>query len=200
MLCVEVGHNDAIRALSMHRSRIKLARLSIATLAVLALLAAIFLRPVRDDDMAPTLTRGDFVLLMWLEPEVGDVVSLRDPLDPRRWTLRRVLAGEGVEVSFKGNTPILDGIAPRQVEMYRDSKGAILKEADSYLLSTGPTANYYDIPPETVPPGKLWLAADHRDVPLDSRFWGPVGRERLERVAVLRLGLPDGWRKIAELP
>jgi hypothetical protein len=60
----------------------------------LALGAALATRVARvpDDEMAPSLFAGDWVVLAPGTPTAGEVVALVDPLDPSRWTLRRVEA------------------------------------------------------------------------------------------------------------
>ena len=175
-------------------------RIAIAIASSLLVLLVLGLRPVRDDEMAYTLRPGDWVLLLPLTPQVGDVVRLTDPLDPQRSILRRIMALGGARVAFRGATPTLDGMPLRHLEMFRDPSRLVVLEDDRALLTMGGEVVLGDVPPSEVASDAVYLAADHRDTALDSRHWGPVPQTSLGWVVALRLGRPGPWQRVLEVP
>jgi signal peptidase I len=65
-----------------------------------------------SDSMAPTLVKGDRVLVNQRHNghvQVGDVVALEDPLQPGGLLTKRVAAVEGQEVQIVGRYVVIDG-------------------------------------------------------------------------------------------
>lgn len=159
------------------------------------LLAAVLPRLafVPDDDMAPSLLAGDLVVLLPVAPRPGDVVALVDPLDPARWTLRRVEAiggalryEEGLFFSSAGREPV--------VEMGRDDAHVTLAEGD-HLVRIATRGVRWEMDERGVPDDAAFLGADARDEAVDSRWWGALPLEALQGVVVLRVGAPGHpWR------
>lgn len=83
-----------------------LTRLLIGVVLAWSLLAAATtrLRRVAGTSMAPTLEPDDVVLVIPLtgDPRVGTVVTLRDPRDERRMTMKRVVASAGARTDLAG--------------------------------------------------------------------------------------------------
>jgi signal peptidase I len=148
---------------------------------------------VASDEMAPSIQPGDWLLLGPGEPVRGDVVRLLDPLDPGRSVLRRVLAEPGESIGFTGHQPRLDGQAMKHVVMGDDDGEMILMESSAWLLAVSLETTRQRLEAQQVPPGHHFLVADHRDVALDSRHWGPASITELEKVH-LRAGPSDVWR------
>ena len=170
--------------------------LVLAVLGVMIMLAALrgykVLR-VASDEMAPSIQPGDWVLLGPGEPTRGDVVQLADPLDPQRRVHRRVLAEAGETIGFTGHQPRLDGQVLKHVVMGDTDDEMVLMENSAWLLAVSLEPTRARLEPVTVPADQLFLVADHRDLALDSRWWGPVPTSQLAKV-VLRLGPADLWR------
>src|SRR5262245_38131256 len=60
---------------------------------------------VRGRPMAPALEPGDLRLLVRAPPRIGDVVLARDPRDPRRELIKRVVAIGPAGVLLRGDDP-----------------------------------------------------------------------------------------------
>lgn len=164
-----------------------------AAALVLLLGGAQVVARVPDDDMAPSLFRGDLVVLLPLAPRPGDVVALVDPLDPSRWTLRRVEA-RGGNVRYDDAAFVMDDAPEPLLEMGRDADWVTLQEGP-HLIRHLPRAVRWRTEDEPVPAERLYLGADNRDVALDSRWWGQVPAEVAQGVVVLRFGSPrHPWR------
>lgn len=165
-------------------------------LGALAVLSAVLLVPrlarVPDDEMAPTLLAGDVVLVMPGAAKTGDLVTLVDPLDPSRWTIRRVenLGGQvRVEdgVFYTGNRVDL-------LEMGRDDAWVTRKEGE-HLVRRSVRVPRGETPPVTVADDAVFLGADARDEAMDSRWWGPLPATAIQGRIVARISPPHHpWR------
>ena len=182
-----------------HRVALGAALLPVAALAGAAALGLRIAR-VSGDEMAPSLRDGDWLLLGPGHPERGDVVLLPDPLDPGRRVLRRVLALPGERIAFTGWQPRVDGAALKQVAMGDAAGELVLMEAGAWLLAVSLEPTRFHAEETQVPDGGLYLAADHRSLALDSRWWGPVRESEVEARAWLRMGPPDTWRARVSRP
>ncbi len=150
-------------------------------------------------DMTPSIQPGDWLLLGPGEPTRGDVVRLADPLDPEVRVLRRVLAEPGERIGFTGNQPRLDGLALKHVVMGDRDGEMVLMESSAWLLAVSHENTRFDADAVLVPDEHLFVAADHRDVAIDSRWWGPIPSDDLEKVH-LRIGPSDVWRALVFRP
>jgi signal peptidase I len=149
---------------------------------------------VPDDDMAPTLLAGDLVIILPIEARLGDVVAVVDPLDPARWTLRRVQTIGGAIRYEDGIYYASDVEPPGVLEMGRDTDRVVRTEGP-HLVRLAPRAVRWELPEETVPDYAAFLGADARDEAVDSRWWGPMPLQALQGVVVLRIGVPNHpWR------
>jgi signal peptidase I len=134
-------------------------------------------------------------LLMWSMPEVGDVVILASPQDPREDLVKRVVGLPGDEIAvrddiiYRNGAPLqLDGphVCPpgrfrsRYVtcETYVE-RSATHKWSITRSLEWGQT-----LPAVRVPEGHVYVLGDHRTRSNDSRSFGPV-RANLLRGKVL---------------
>jgi|SRR6187402_233683 signal peptidase I len=66
---------------------------------------------VRGRSMAPTLLPGDRLLVLRAAPRLGDVVTARDPRDPRRELIKRVIAVDRVGVALAGDNAAVSASA-----------------------------------------------------------------------------------------
>jgi signal peptidase I len=146
------------------------------------------------DEMSPSLQPGDWALLGPGEVELGDIWLLEDPAEPGRRVLRRVMALPGQSAGWRSGRYLLDGEAPRLREMGRDERGAVMSEGNRWLVRVRSQPALMEMGPVSIPAGRAWLMADERDRAVDSRWWGPVPQERLERELWLRFGPADAWR------
>ena len=147
---------------------------------------------VPDDDMAPSLLAGDLVLVGSGTPEKGEVVAVVDPLDPSRWTLRRVETIGGA-IRYEAGV-FLTGTNPRTLEMGRDDT-FVTRTVDDHLVRVRAREVRWEREPVSVPDDAAFLGADSRDDAVDSRWWGPLPLAALQGRVLLRLGAPGHpWR------
>lgn len=178
-------------------------KLALVLLLLLLGAALVPVRRVADDEMSPSLQRGDLVWVLPVQPLRGDVVLLRDPLDPDRTVLRRTLAGAGGKVRWDEGGVRVDGKRVRQSDMGDADGDAVRKEviwskpparAREWLVRLRRPAVYWARDVVEIPDGHWYLLADDRDRAVDSRWWGPVPQSDLEGVVRFRIGRPDEWR------
>ena len=190
----------------------RLLRLAKPMAALLALILVLLLLPIRQvasDEMAWSLQAGELVWILPQRIRRGDIVLLKDPLDPNRRILRRAVGAPGQKIRYEEDTIRVNGKRIRQQDMGRDGDFRIMKEV---IWSSPPArANPHFIRIKlkpikwqlggkvTVPEGHWYLMADDRDQALDSRWWGPVSEDQILGVVRFRLGKEDEWRPKAEL-
>ncbi|MBS3977828.1 MAG: signal peptidase I [Syntrophomonadaceae bacterium] len=147
---------------------------SIIIAIILATVIRVFLfQPfyIPSGSMEPTLMPGDRIIVNKLvyrysEPERGDVVVFKYPLDPEKDYIKRIVAvsGERIEVD--------DGRLFINYEQV----------SEHYLP---PGLIYNDFGPAEVPAGQYFVMGDNRNNSQDSRIWGPLPRDNFVGKAVI---------------
>ena len=118
------------------------------------------LRRVRGGSMEPTLHEGALVLTLPVrQPRRGEVVLVRDPRDPTHVQVKRVLGLAGERIEVRRGTLLLDGRRHRE----------------SHQHGRGPDGGL------VVPPGHVAVLGDARDASTDSRVYGPVPLDLVDR-------------------
>lgn len=173
--------------------------LVVGVMVGLAVLRGYRLLRVSTEDMSPSVEPGDWLLIGPGPAHRGDIVRLVDPTDPARTVLRRVLAEPGERIGFTGHQPRLGGQALKHVVMGDRDDELVLMENDAWLLRVSLEPTRFQAAPVEIPDGQLFLVADHRDVTLDSRWWGPVPADAVRKVH-LRFGPADVWRAVVFSP
>jgi signal peptidase I len=119
---------------------------------------------IPSESMSPTLRSGDCILVIpyesWLAPrapEIGDVVVFES--GEGRHAVKRIVAAGG------------DSVTAREGRLSRNSQPV----AEDYLPTPERTADFDAL----VPAGEFFVLGDNRDDSVDSRFIGPVRRERI---------------------
>ncbi len=125
---------------------------------------------VRGSSMEPTLHDGQRLLVSkfsfrFFEPERGDIIIFRSPIDPRDDLIKRVIAvpGEKIEVA-RGQAYV---------------QGQPL--AEPYISSPDNSM----VLPLVVPEGKLFVMGDNRPNSEDSRFFGFIPQTSIKGKAVV---------------
>lgn len=150
------------------------ARLVAQPLLIAATLAAcvramVSIYSIPSASMMPALQIGDHIMVMpyrWAQPQRGDVIVFRSPVDASQLTVKRVIALPGDLIDSRGGRV---RIGERTV-------------AEPYLLRQATTGA---ISAQIVPGQSLYVMGDNRDDSLDSRRWGTlpsrlvVGRVRM---------------------
>jgi signal peptidase I len=111
----------------------------------------------------------DIVLFRLGNPERGDVIVFRYPVDRSKDFIKRVVAKEGDVVEIRDKVVFVNGKEARNPHA-------------QYLEPTIIPAQFAkrdNMPPLTVPKDSYFVMGDNRDRSLDSRFWGFVHRNDL---------------------
>ena len=134
-------------------------------------------------------------IVSWALPEVGDVVILASPQNPREDLVKRVigLPGDVVEVrndNIFRNGKLLTLNGPHECRPERflgryTTCETYVESADTHHWKVSRSLNWgQTLPPITVPSGHIYVLGDHRTRSNDSRAFGPV-RASLLRGKVL---------------
>ena len=151
------------------------------------LLAVVIVVPVRvwiaqpfivsGASMEPTFQTGQYLVIDELtyhlsQPQRGDVVIFRYPVDPSEFFIKRIIGLPNETVS----------VTPDAVQITEPS-GATETLNEPYLTNRG-NGN-----PQTVVlgPDQFFVMGDNRPDSYDSRAWGPVPRANLVGRALVRL-------------
>ncbi|MFN2555904.1 MAG: signal peptidase I [Nitriliruptorales bacterium] len=150
--------------------RTRLAAFVAVWLGLLAFNRAV--RRVAGGSMRPALHPGDVILVLPARRRGlrrGDVVVVRDPRNPARETVKRVVGLPGERVTVRGDTLVVAGI-PHDEPYVHNRRG---------LARSRPSGSWM------VPPSCVFVLGDDRECSTDSRTYGPLPRELVVgRVAV----------------
>jgi signal peptidase I len=164
------------------RRRPRLRYVALVLVVVLVVLRLLVAEPfsIPSDSMAPTLTRGDHVLVDKLayrgggEPHAGELVVFRAPRADEIM-LKRVVAVAGQTVEIRDGVLVVDGRRPR--EPYADADAI-----DSIFFG-----------PVRVPPASVFVLGDNRADSKDSRTLGAVPVDDVIGRARARIWPPSRW-------
>jgi len=163
---------------------------------------------VPTGSMKPSILEGELVLVnklaydlkvpfttlhlsTWGNPVRGDVVVFYSPLDGTR-LVKRVVGLPGDKVELRNDVLYLNGVpqqysetdsAPFLREVFEDKNPVVsvehLEACDHYVLSLPGRWALRTFGPLVVPPDHYFMMGDSRDNSADSRFIGPVPREKI---------------------
>jgi signal peptidase I len=149
---------------------------------------------IPSGSMKPTLLVGDFILVNKLvyrfsEPQRGDIVVFKYPIDPNIDFIKRIIALPGEEVEVRNNQVFINGKPLPLIEVGRGEENGVRKVIYEEILPEGKKHKvqfYEDFPfskrdfgPVVVPPNHYFVMGDNRDNSEDSRYWGFVPRENI---------------------
>jgi len=109
------------------------------------------------------------------DPQPGDIVIFRSPVEPGRDLIKRCVAVGGQEVRVVDKVLYVDG---RRVE---DPPLAKHTDRNCYPASVSPRDNFG---PYIVPPDSYFMMGDNRDNSADSRYWRAVPRRLIKGKAM----------------
>ena len=144
---------------------------------------------IPSGSMENTLMTGDFILgnkfiygakipllpiklPAFSDPEPGDIVIFKFPLNPDQNYIKRCIAGPGQIVEIRNKRVYVDN------ELIDDPEFS--KHTDRRVRDRGSFDSSRDnYGPFRVPDGHYFMMGDNRDNSYDSRFWGCVPRENI---------------------
>lgn len=178
---------------------------AIVTALILALIIRAYIIQafkIPSGSMIPSLLIGDHILvnkfiygtkipltdkkiLIWRNPERGDIIVFRYPENPKKDFIKRVIATGGDIIEEKDKTVYVNGkalIEPYAHHFDRSIRPPGLDPRDNF----GPIM---------VPEGKVFVMGDNRDQSYDSRFWGFVDTKDIRGKALIIYWSwdPDNW-------
>src|SRR5713101_2440321 len=143
--------------------------------------------------MFATLDDNDYLIANKIDyrihaPERGDIVILRPPTSNSTDFIKRVIALPGEKILIRSGVVYING--HRLDEPY-------LPEA--WVQDNNYPTNGSD--GEVIPPNKYFVMGDNRNRSQDSRFFGPIGRDRIDGRAWFRIWPINHFGNIyAQLP
>ncbi|HEY3290570.1 MAG TPA: signal peptidase I [Anaerolineae bacterium] len=155
---------------------------------VVALLLVVFLANIltvsseqTGSSMAGTLLSGQSVLAsratyMLFAPERGDVVVMRDPLNPDGTLIRRVIGLPGERVELRGRQVLING-----QPLNEDYIGSLLTVSDNLTATIQLQLKH----------SEYYVLGDNRLSINDSRSWGPIQSDDILGRAALVYWPPD---------
>ncbi|WP_448587192.1 signal peptidase I [Thermocrinis sp.] len=149
---------------------------------------------IPSGSMKPTLLVGDFILVNKLvyrfsEPQRGDIVVFKYPIDPRIDFIKRIIGLPGDVVEVRDNQVFINGKPVGLVKLEEVEEDGFTKILSQETLPEGVSyrVQFYkeaffskkDFGPVVVPPEHYFVMGDNRDNSEDSRYWGFMPRENL---------------------
>ncbi|AEF93977.1 signal peptidase I [Desulfotomaculum nigrificans CO-1-SRB] len=118
---------------------------------------------IPSGSMEPTLMIGDRIIVSKVtyhlrDPQPGDVVVFKFPLDPSRDFVKRLIAKGGDTVEIRNSVLYVNN-----------------KPVEEKYLPKG--LKFQDFGPRTVPPGHYFMMGDNRNNSDDSRVWGFLSKD-----------------------
>lgn len=146
---------------------------------------------VKGNSMYETLENGDFLLTDKIsyrlnEPERGDIVVFKSPVNTRLEYIKRIIALPGDEIKLS------------EGKVYIDEK-PLKEDYLLYDLETSPGGFLRADTPFTVPAEEYIVMGDNRPNSSDSREWGTVPRDNLIGKVFLRYWPANKVGKMAGL-
>ncbi len=176
---------------------------------IVLILRSFIVEPFRipSASMMPTLLIGDFILVNKFEygirlpvldtkiiandePERGDIVVFRYPLEPNTPYIKRIVGLPGDHISYRDKQLYINGelMDQKTVERYRREEasdgmnGSVLRQENlmglEHQILIDPLRPGSEVD-TTVPEGHYFAMGDNRDHSSDSRVWGFVPETNL---------------------
>ncbi|HCH31708.1 MAG TPA: signal peptidase I [Oceanospirillaceae bacterium] len=174
-------------------------------LAFVLVLRSFFMEPyqIPSGSMLPTLTVGDFIVVNKFEygvrlpvlgtkildnnqPQVGDVMVFKYPVDPAVKFIKRVVGVPGDKLQYRDKVLTVNGVVLSQTyvddaspstELYAE----VIDGVEHQIWRNKNAGRNWSV---TVPAGNYFMMGDNRDGSNDSRYWGFVPEENITGKAI----------------
>jgi signal peptidase I len=118
------------------------------------------------------------------DPKPGDIIVFVAPIGEQKDFIKRCIAVEGQTVEVRNKQFYVDGVALDE---------PYIIHSDSHNMGSPRD----ELAPYKVPPGHFFMVGDNRDDSHDSRYWGPVSKDRIKGKAIF---LYFSWDKEKHFP
>jgi signal peptidase I len=118
------------------------------------------------------------------DPEPGDIVIFKNPLDPNQNYIKRCIAIEGQTVEIRNKQVFVDG---KPVPLPPEGQHIDERIIPSFDQAAWGIYLRDNMSPIKVPKDRLFMMGDNRDNSLDSRFWGFLDRKLVQGRALMVL-------------
>lgn len=166
--------------------------------------------PVLATSLAPTLFAGDYVLVMTRgDVEWGDLVRCKDPEDPNRYAVGRVLGLPGDTVEIKQGVLSVNSMRYVATEACKEPKIEVWEPGakEPFIVrcsrvELGNNWHFMGRSDEPTPSSDIkhntstnhyFLISDNRDIHDDSRDFGEIPAENCTERIFFRLWGKEGW-------
>ena len=129
----------------------------------------------------------DFRLPGFTDPEPGDIIVFKYPLDPELDYIKRLIAVEGQTIEIKNKEVYVDGILFGDPPHSQFDRNPVVAKGVNENGIFPPRSNFNkdNYGPITIPRGHYFLMGDNRDNSLDSRYWGFLPQENIVGEALI---------------
>jgi signal peptidase I len=133
---------------------------------------------VVGQSMVPTLHNNQFLVVSKLdyrihEPRRGDIIVFRDPFNPERKLIKRIIGLPGEQLEVQNGQVLVD--QQRLDETYAADLGR-------YHQALTP-----------IPEGQYYVLGDNRNNSSDSHTWGLLAKDKIVGKALLCYWPPEEW-------
>ncbi len=160
-------------------------------LVVFVIIAILIVIPIRmyvaqpfvvsGSSMYPTFKNGQYLIVNELSyhfsnPQRGDIIIFRYPLDPSQYFIKRVIGLPGEKLTLTGS----------KVTVCKNPPGCTTSFTlnEPYVLPADQSQNMMTV---TLGPNQYFVMGDNRHASSDSRAWGPVPRNLIVGTPLFRL-------------
>jgi len=174
-------------------------------LALVLVLRSFFMEPyqIPSGSMLPTLTVGDFIVVNKFEygvrlpvlgtkifdhnePQVGDVMVFKYPVDPAVKFIKRVVGVPGDKLQYRDKVLTVNGVVLSQTYLKDQTStteqyAELIDGVEHQIWRNKNAGRNWAV---TVPEGQYFMMGDNRDGSNDSRYWGFVPEENITGKAI----------------
>ena len=174
--------------------------MAVVAIALALAVQAYVVRPYRipSESMAGTLRPGDRVLVNRVvyrlrEPQRGDVMVFRYPLDRAVTFIKRVVGIPGDTLQVKDGRLLINGRPVKEPYVHRTGGTLDPTLAQGPLYGSTLQEPWSLAQPYTVPSGNFFVMGDNRTNSDDSRDWGVVPRDAVIGEGFFLYWPPGHW-------